>query len=180
MCLSAIWNLAVRAVECEWERGFLFSDSRLDRRWRRFPATRRCRCRDHSGRGEARRGAAAESGRRAWTPTSSWTCCTVRIRWRWSSIASRMKFEVRKCSSIRRVLRRDFLWFFEFWVFFFCLFVFADKDRELSEAQAEIKALKLSERLREKAVEEVNANFFNYYSLLLFFVLLIDVFIWRL
>lgn len=31
----------------------------------------------------------------------------------------------------------------------------ADKDRELSEAQAEIKALKLSERLREKAVEEV-------------------------
>lgn len=30
-----------------------------------------------------------------------------------------------------------------------------DKDRELAEAQAEIKALKLSERLREKAVEEV-------------------------
>lgn len=30
-----------------------------------------------------------------------------------------------------------------------------DKDRELSEAQAEIKALRLSERLREKAVEEV-------------------------
>ncbi|KAI3825407.1 hypothetical protein L1987_06890 [Smallanthus sonchifolius] len=30
-----------------------------------------------------------------------------------------------------------------------------DKDRELSEAQAEIKALKLSERLREKAVEEL-------------------------
>ncbi|OIW17336.1 hypothetical protein TanjilG_22448 [Lupinus angustifolius] len=29
-----------------------------------------------------------------------------------------------------------------------------DKDRELSEAQAEIKALRLSERLREKAVEE--------------------------
>ncbi|KAF8389948.1 hypothetical protein HHK36_024468 [Tetracentron sinense] len=29
-----------------------------------------------------------------------------------------------------------------------------DKDRELGEAQAEIKALKLSERLREKAVEE--------------------------
>lgn len=32
---------------------------------------------------------------------------------------------------------------------------FADKDRELGEAQAEIKALRLSERLREKAVEEV-------------------------
>ncbi|MFS7890055.1 putative microtubule-associated protein [Helianthus anomalus] len=30
-----------------------------------------------------------------------------------------------------------------------------DKDRELSEAQAEIKALRLSEQLREKAVEEV-------------------------
>ncbi|KAK1423195.1 hypothetical protein QVD17_18490 [Tagetes erecta] len=30
-----------------------------------------------------------------------------------------------------------------------------DKDRELNEAQAEIKALKLSERLREKAVEEL-------------------------
>lgn len=36
-----------------------------------------------------------------------------------------------------------------------CFDVFADKDRELNEAQAEIKALKLSERLREKAVEEV-------------------------
>lgn len=36
------------------------------------------------------------------------------------------------------------------------LFLFADKDRELGEAQAKIKALKLSERLREKAVEEVN------------------------
>lgn len=33
--------------------------------------------------------------------------------------------------------------------------VSSDKDRELGEAQAEIKALKLSERLREKAVEEV-------------------------
>ncbi|XP_065855745.1 microtubule-associated protein 70-2-like isoform X1 [Euphorbia lathyris] len=30
-----------------------------------------------------------------------------------------------------------------------------DKDRELGEAQAEIKALKFSERLREKAVEEI-------------------------
>ncbi|XP_068661606.1 microtubule-associated protein 70-2-like [Aristolochia californica] len=30
-----------------------------------------------------------------------------------------------------------------------------DKDRELSEAQAEIRALRLSERLREKAVEEL-------------------------
>lgn len=35
------------------------------------------------------------------------------------------------------------------------LVLLADKDRELGEAQAEIKALKLSERLREKAVEEV-------------------------
>lgn len=68
-----------------------------------------------------------------------------------------------------------FLWFLWF-LSFFCLFVFADKDRELSEAQAEIKALRLSERLREKAVEEVTANFFNYCSLLLFFVVLIDVF----
>lgn len=34
--------------------------------------------------------------------------------------------------------------------------VCTDKDRELSEAQAEIKALKLSERQREKAVEEVH------------------------
>lgn len=40
------------------------------------------------------------------------------------------------------------------------LCVFADKDRELGEAQAEIKALKLSERLREKAVEEVACFFF--------------------
>ena len=39
------------------------------------------------------------------------------------------------------------------------MFPCADKDRELSEAQAEIKALKLSERLREKAVEEVTYNF---------------------
>lgn len=31
----------------------------------------------------------------------------------------------------------------------------SDKDRELGEAQVEIKALRLSERLREKAVEEV-------------------------
>jgi hypothetical protein len=30
-----------------------------------------------------------------------------------------------------------------------------DKDRELGEAQVEIKALRLSERAREKAVEEV-------------------------
>lgn len=35
----------------------------------------------------------------------------------------------------------------------------ADKDRELSEAQAEIKALRQSERLREKAVEEVTSDF---------------------
>lgn len=41
-------------------------------------------------------------------------------------------------------------------------FFVADKDRELGEAQAEIKALRLSERLREKAVEEVsNLCFFK-------------------
>lgn len=46
----------------------------------------------------------------------------------------------------------------DFAPFIQCLFflLFADKDRELGEAQAKIKALKLSERLREKAVEEVN------------------------
>ncbi|KAH0784044.1 hypothetical protein KY290_003642 [Solanum tuberosum] len=37
-----------------------------------------------------------------------------------------------------------------------------DKDRELTEAQAEIKALKLSERLREKAVEEPPRSSINY------------------
>lgn len=37
-------------------------------------------------------------------------------------------------------------------VFFF---LNVDKGRELTEAQAEIKALRFSERLREKAVEEV-------------------------
>lgn len=31
----------------------------------------------------------------------------------------------------------------------------ADKDRELGDAHAEIKSLKYSERLKEKAVEEV-------------------------
>lgn len=45
--------------------------------------------------------------------------------------------------------------------FFTCMrviltLVCADKDRELSESQAEIKALRLSERQREKAVEEVS------------------------
>lgn len=39
---------------------------------------------------------------------------------------------------------------------------FADKDRELGEAQAQIKALKLSERAREKAVEEVIFTIFCY------------------
>lgn len=40
-----------------------------------------------------------------------------------------------------------------------------DKDRELGEAQAEIKALRLSERAREKACEEVNfvKNFFFFF-----------------
>lgn len=35
------------------------------------------------------------------------------------------------------------------------LTTFADKDRELGDAHAEIKSLKNSERLKEKAVEEV-------------------------
>lgn len=39
-----------------------------------------------------------------------------------------------------------------------CFCVRLDKDRELGEAQAEIKALRLSERAREKAVEEVITN----------------------
>ena len=34
-------------------------------------------------------------------------------------------------------------------------FIYADKDRELGEALAEVKSLKTSERLKEKAVEEV-------------------------
>ena len=43
---------------------------------------------------------------------------------------------------------------------------FADKDRELGEAQAEIRALRFSERLREKAVEEVfsNIHFCSFHS----------------
>ena len=36
---------------------------------------------------------------------------------------------------------------------------FAEKDRELGEALAEIKSLRNSERLKEKAVEEVPACF---------------------
>ena len=35
------------------------------------------------------------------------------------------------------------------------VFFSSDKDRELGEAHAEIRALRLSERQREKAVEEV-------------------------
>lgn len=42
-----------------------------------------------------------------------------------------------------------------------CDYVIVDKDRELSEAQAEIKSLRLSERLREKAVEEVLLSSYN-------------------
>ena len=36
----------------------------------------------------------------------------------------------------------------------------SDKERELGEAQTEIRALRLSERAREKAVEEVIPNCF--------------------
>jgi hypothetical protein len=39
-----------------------------------------------------------------------------------------------------------------------CFYEVADKDRELGEANAEIKALRLSERAREKAVEEVTSQ----------------------
>jgi len=39
-----------------------------------------------------------------------------------------------------------------------CFYGVADKDRELGEAHAEIKALRLSERAREKAVEEVTSQ----------------------
>lgn len=47
-----------------------------------------------------------------------------------------------------------------------CLFCFfADKDRELGEANAEIKALRFSDRLREKAVEEVMYLSFEMLSL---------------
>ena len=37
-------------------------------------------------------------------------------------------------------------------------FLLSDKERELGEAQVEIRALRLSERAREKAVEEVSPN----------------------
>jgi hypothetical protein len=60
-----------------------------------------------------------------------------------------------------------------FWIFFLiCVCFCVDKDRELSEAQAEIKALRHSERLREKAVEEVTFDF----SIVVIFGV-IDVFI---
>jgi Microtubule-associated protein 70 len=39
------------------------------------------------------------------------------------------------------------------------LWIIADKNRELGEAQSEIKSLKLSERAREKALEEVLLSF---------------------
>lgn len=77
---------------------------------------------------------------------------------------NRLENEVRgaKCGSIWRfVYLFNFLGKNKFVLFFifFLLLLFADKDRELGEAQAEIKALRLSERLREKAVEEVNFIF---------------------
>jgi hypothetical protein len=40
----------------------------------------------------------------------------------------------------------------------------SDKERELGEAQTEIRALRLSERAREKAVEEVSPNWFRILS----------------
>lgn len=73
---------------------------------------------------------------------------------------------------------------FEVLIFFVCIcacfFSGADKDRELGEAQAEIKALRLSERLREKAVEEVSnlcffqknyiLKVFNFVCFVIFFI----------
>lgn len=53
-----------------------------------------------------------------------------------------------------QLIWQDCLLIFTFF-FGMCVFVCADKDRELGEALAEIKALRFSERLREKAVEEV-------------------------
>ena len=50
----------------------------------------------------------------------------------------------------------------------FSVWIFADKDRELGEAQAEIKALRFSERLREKAVEEVLISVFLSFWVLIF------------
>ena len=50
--------------------------------------------------------------------------------------------------SILRVLLGN-VWFF---------YEVLDKDRKLGEAHAEIKALRLSERAREKAVEEVTSE----------------------
>jgi hypothetical protein len=46
--------------------------------------------------------------------------------------------------------RLDFLYGF--------FLLLSDKERELGEAQVEIRALRLSERAREKAVEEVSPN----------------------
>ena len=59
---------------------------------------------------------------------------------------------------VKQILARSLLVRFCF-LFFLLLpdliFSDADKGRELGEAHAEIKALRLSERQREKAVEEV-------------------------
>lgn len=78
---------------------------------------------------------------------------------------SRLENEVRGGNAVRSGPFRSFLVSFSFWGIevFGCL-VFADKDRELGDAQAEIKALRLSERAREKAVEEVISPFFFDYS----------------
>jgi len=52
------------------------------------------------------------------------------------------------------------------------LFFGSDKDRELGEAHAEIKALRLSERAREKAVEEVSDFFYAFVFLSFSFLFL--------
>ena len=87
---------------------------------------------------------------------------------------SRLENEVRGGNAVRSVSFLIFSCFLPFGALR-CL-VFADKDRELGEAQAEIRALRLSERARERAVEEVISPFlFGYLSwqllLFLFFFL---------
>lgn len=70
---------------------------------------------------------------------------------------NRLENDVRGGNALR--IRWPSVHFLISWCFLFFSFPesceFSDKERELGEAQAEIKALRLSERAREKAVEEV-------------------------
>ena len=67
------------------------------------------------------------------------------------------KKEIKNACSIRRFDSDIFDAWFDL--------INADKDRELGEAHAEIKALRLSERQREKAVEEVFSSCLIFYFL---------------